>query len=137
MEKNVLGETSFSPALGFTEKDTLNSKKLRTEDKNMTSGLNYYNMKQTETYANCCANTDEPTASQGHFCTAYPSEPPSENCHRSPGLLERSAGSARVSASAWILGKHQTAASKALRARLVFYTPLPSVDEGKLSFAFS
>lgn len=33
MEKNVLGETSFSPALGFTEKDTLISKKLKTEQK--------------------------------------------------------------------------------------------------------
>ncbi|KAG7228620.1 hypothetical protein INR49_013306, partial [Caranx melampygus] len=33
-------------------------------------------------------------ASQGHFCAAYLSEPPSGNCHRSPCLLERSAGSA-------------------------------------------
>lgn len=43
MEKNVLGETSFSPALGLTEKDTLNSKKLSTENKNITSRPNYYN----------------------------------------------------------------------------------------------
>lgn len=45
MEKKVLGETSFSPALGFTEKDMLNSKKLRTENKNITSRPNYYNMR--------------------------------------------------------------------------------------------
>ncbi len=45
MEKKVLGETSFSPALGLTEKDTLNSKKLRTEKKNITGRPNYYNMK--------------------------------------------------------------------------------------------
>lgn len=45
MEKNVLGETSFSPALGLTEKDTLNSKKLRTENKNITSRPKYYNMR--------------------------------------------------------------------------------------------
>lgn len=32
-EKNVLGETSFSPALGLTEKDTLNSKKLMAKQK--------------------------------------------------------------------------------------------------------
>ena len=43
MEKNVLGETSFSPALGLMEKDTLNSKKLSTERKNITSRPNYYN----------------------------------------------------------------------------------------------
>lgn len=40
----MLGDTSFSPALGLTEKDTLNSKKLRTENKNITSRPNYYNM---------------------------------------------------------------------------------------------
>lgn len=45
MEKNVLGETSFSPALGLTEKDPLNSKKLRTEKKNITWRPNYYNMR--------------------------------------------------------------------------------------------
>lgn len=43
MEKNVLGDTSFSPALGFTENDTLNSKKLSTKSKNITSRPNYYN----------------------------------------------------------------------------------------------
>lgn len=44
MEKNVLGETSFSPALGFTEKDTLNSKKLKTEQKHSyISRPSYYN----------------------------------------------------------------------------------------------
>lgn len=45
MEKKVLGETSFSPALGLTEKDMLNSPKLRTENKNITSRPNYYNMR--------------------------------------------------------------------------------------------
>lgn len=45
MEKKVFGETSFSPALGLTEKDTLNSKKLRTENKNITLRPNYYNMR--------------------------------------------------------------------------------------------
>lgn len=36
-EKNVLRQTSFSPAFGFTEKDTVKSKKLRREEKR-TSG---------------------------------------------------------------------------------------------------
>lgn len=36
MEKKVLGETSFSPALGLTEKDMVNSKKLGTETENIT-----------------------------------------------------------------------------------------------------
>lgn len=45
MEKKVLRETSFSPPLGLTEKDTLNSKKLRTENKNITSRPNCYNMR--------------------------------------------------------------------------------------------
>lgn len=45
MEKKVLGEASFSPALGLTEKDKLNSKKLRTENKNITSRPNYYTMR--------------------------------------------------------------------------------------------
>lgn len=44
MEKKVLGETSFSPALGLTEKDTVSSRKLRTENKNTTARPNYYNM---------------------------------------------------------------------------------------------
>lgn len=44
MEKSVLGETSFSPALGFTEKDVLNSKKLTTEN-NITSRPNDHNMR--------------------------------------------------------------------------------------------
>lgn len=41
----MLGETSFSPALGLTEKETLNSKKLRMENNNITSRPNYYNMR--------------------------------------------------------------------------------------------
>lgn len=45
MENKVLGETSFSPALGLTEKDTLSSEKLRTENKNITLRPNYYNMR--------------------------------------------------------------------------------------------
>lgn len=52
-ENRLLGETSFSPAFGFTEKDTLNSKKLRTEKKT-ASRPNDYNMrvqKPTETVA--------------------------------------------------------------------------------------
>lgn len=44
-ENKVLGETSFSPALGLTEKETLNSKKLRMENNNITSRPNYYNMR--------------------------------------------------------------------------------------------
>lgn len=44
MEKNVLGETSFSPAFGLTEKDTVSSRKLRTKNKNTTARPNYYNM---------------------------------------------------------------------------------------------
>lgn len=50
----MLGETSFSPALGLTEKDTLNSKKLRTENKNITSKPNYYNMRDYTNLHNCC-----------------------------------------------------------------------------------
>lgn len=55
MEKKVLGETSFSPALGLTEKDTLNSKKLRTENKNITlpkTKLLHHEIRETHT--DCC-----------------------------------------------------------------------------------
>lgn len=53
-EKKVLRETSFSPALGLTEKDTLNSKKLRTENNNITPKPNYYNMRDYRNLHNCC-----------------------------------------------------------------------------------
>lgn len=53
MEKSVWGETSFSPAFGLTEKETLNSKKLRTEKKNITSRPKQQH-EITENYTNYC-----------------------------------------------------------------------------------
>lgn len=53
-EKKVLRETSFSPALGLTEKDTLNSKKLRKGEQKHYFKTKLLQHEIRETYADYC-----------------------------------------------------------------------------------